>query len=61
MLASDTLAKWLLGQVQQGNSARWIPLITCGNAGEFEQRIRQEFYADHVDDDDVTMLIIPIS
>lgn len=61
VLATDTLAKWLLGQVQQGNAGRWIPLLTCGNAGEFEQRIRQEFYADHVDDDDVTMLMIPIS
>lgn len=61
VLASDTLAKWLLGQVQQGNAGRWMPLITCGDAGEFEQRIRREFYADHVDDDDVTMLMIPIA
>ena len=61
VLASDTLAKWLLGQAQQGNSGRWIPLLTSGDAGEFEQRIRKEFYADRVEDDDVTMLIIPIS
>lgn len=60
VLATDTLAKWLLGQVQQGNASRWMPLITCRDASEFEQRIRHEFYADHVDDDDVTMLIIPI-
>ncbi len=61
VLASDTLAKWLLGQVQQGDAARWMPLITCNNAAEFEQRIRQAFYADHVEDDDITMLVIPIS
>ena len=61
VLASDTLAKWLLGQVRQGNASRWMPLLTCEDAGEFEQQIRNEFYIDHVEDDDVTMLIIPIS
>ncbi len=61
VLASDTLAKWLLAQVQQGNTSRWIPLLTCADAGKFEQQIRHEFYIDHVEDDDVTMLIIPIA
>ena len=60
VLASDTLAKWLLGQVQQGNANRWMPLLTCEDAGEFEQQIRNEFYIDHIEDDDLTMLIIPI-
>ena len=61
VMASDTLAKWLLTQVQSGNSARWLPVISCTDSVEFEQRIRHEFQQDNVEDDDITMLVIPIS
>jgi hypothetical protein len=60
VLASDTLAKWLLTQAQQ-HTRKYIPLLTCTNLDEFERRIRHELHDDHIEDDDLTMLIIPIA
>jgi len=59
VLASDTLAKWLLTQVQQ-QTDRWMPLLTGIASAEFEQRIRQEFHQGRIEDDDLTMLVIPV-
>src|SRR5713226_520177 len=60
VLASDTMAKWLLVQVHK-NGDRWLPLLTSGSASEFEQRIRQELFSGQIEDDDLTMLVIPIT
>ena len=59
VLASDSLAKWLLAQVYQ-NSDKWLPLITCTSLQEFEQRVRAELHNGQIEDDDLTMLVIPI-
>ena len=59
VLASHTLAKWLLTQVQQ-HSDRWRPLLSGISTAEFEQYIRTELHNDCIEDDDLTMLIIPI-
>jgi hypothetical protein len=60
VLATDTLAKWLLTQVQQ-NTDKWAPLLTNTSSDVFEQYIRQEFKSGQIEDDDLTLLIIPIS
>ena len=60
VLATDSLAKWLLAQVYQ-NSNKWLPLITCNSPEEFEQRIRTELHNGQIEDDDLTMLVIPIA
>lgn len=59
VLASDTLAKWLLMQVHH-HTDRWKPLLSGMTPAEFEQHIRTELHNDHIEDDDLTMLIIPI-
>ena len=59
LLATDTLAKWLLTQVEL-QTKRWIPLLTITAHSEFEQYIRREFRRDQVEDDDLTMLVIPL-
>lgn len=59
VLASHTLAKWLLTQVQQ-HTDRWRPLLSGITPAEFEQYIRTEFHNGRIEDDDLTMLIIPI-
>jgi hypothetical protein len=60
VLASGSLAKWLLAQVYQ-NSNKWLPLITCNSLQEFEQRVRAELHNGQIEDDDLTMLVIPIT
>ena len=60
VLATDTLAKWLLTQARQ-RTHKYIPLLTSTDPDAFEQRIRYELHHDHIEDDDLTMLIIPIS
>ena len=60
VLTTDTLAKWLLQQIEQ-DTRRWMPLLSISDPGAFEQHIRREFHSDQVDDDDLTMLVIPIS
>ena len=59
VLDSDTLAKWLLTQVLH-HTDRWKPLLSGITPAEFEQHIRTELHNDHIEDDDLTMLIIPI-
>lgn len=59
VLATDTVAKWLLTQIQENNK-RWVPLLNITDTNEFERHIRREFHRDQVEDDDLTMLIIPI-
>ncbi len=60
VLASDTVAKWLLAQLQQ-NTDTWMPLLTSTTSTEFEQRMRYEARCGRIEDDDLTMLIIPVS
>lgn len=59
VLATDTLAKWILTQIER-NSDRWQLLLSITDPGAFEQHIRREFHRDRVEDDDLTMLVIPI-
>lgn len=59
VLATDTLAKWLLTQIEQ-DTRRWNPLLLISDTAAFEQHIRREFHRDQVEDDDLTMLVIPI-
>jgi len=60
VLATDTLAKWLLKQIER-DTRRWTPLLSISDPGAFEQHIRRELQRDQVEDDDLTMLVIPIS
>jgi hypothetical protein len=60
VLATDTLAKWLLTQVQQ-KTDRWVPLLTNRSPDEFERRMRIELHYERIEDDDLTMLIIPVT
>lgn len=60
VLTTDTLAKWLLTQIEQ-DTRRWNPLLSISDPDTFEQHIRREFHRDHAEDDDLTMLIIPIT
>lgn len=60
VLTTDTLAKWLLKQIEQ-DTRRWIPLLSISDPGAFEQHIRRELQRDQVEDDDLTMLVIPIT
>ncbi len=59
VLATDALAKWLLMRVYQ-NSNKWLPLLSSNSAAEFEQRVREELHNGLLEDDDLTMLVIPI-
>ena len=59
VLTTDTLAKWMLAQIEHKVN-RWQALLAITTAGEFEQYIRREFRRDGVEDDDVTMLIVPV-
>jgi len=60
VLATDALAKWLLMRVYQ-NSNKWLPLLSSNSAAEFEQRVREELHNGLLEDDDLTMMVIPIA
>lgn len=60
VLATGALAKWLLMRVYQ-NSNTWLPLLSSSSAAEFEQRVREELRNGLLEDDDLTMLVIPIA
>jgi hypothetical protein len=59
VLATDTLAKWILTQIEQQTN-RWQSLLSLITFDDFEHFIRSEFHRNQVEDDDVTMLVIPI-
>ena len=58
VLATDALAKWLLTQVYQ-NTNKWLPLLSS-SAVEFERHMRSELQQGLLENDDVTMMVIPI-
>ena len=60
VLATDALAKWLLMRVYQ-NSNKWLSLLGINSAAEFEQRVREELHNGLLEDDDLTLLVIPIA
>jgi len=60
VLASDTVAKWLLTQVQQ-NTDTWMPLLTSITSTEFARRMRYEARRGRIEDDDLTILVIPVA
>ncbi len=59
VLATDTLAKCLLARIEQGTDG-WQALLAASTSEDFEGYLRREFQRDHVEDDDVTMLLIPL-
>lgn len=59
VLASDTLAKWLMTQMQQQNT-KWTLFLHSTNNTELEQYLRDELHNNRLEDDDLTMLVIPL-
>jgi len=59
VLTSDTLAKWLLTQIEQQTNL-WQPLLDIKELHNFEEYIREELHQGHIEDDDLTMLVIPV-
>lgn len=59
VLTSDTLAKWFLTQIEQ-HTNRWQPFLALTELQSFEQRIREELHQGRIEDDDLTMLVIPV-
>ncbi len=59
VLATDTLARWIWAQIELQTN-RWQLLLTLQTLDEFEAYLRSEFRRDQVEDDDVTMLVIPL-
>ena len=59
VLTSDTLAKWFLTQIEQQTN-RWQPFLAITELQSFEQRIREELHQARIEDDDLTMLVIPV-
>jgi hypothetical protein len=59
ILASATLAQWLLLQVEQ-NTGLWVPFLNITDPKEFEYRMRHELHAGRIQDDDLTMLSIAV-
>ncbi len=60
VLATDTLAKWIIMQLQY-QMTTWTLLLDSTDAALHEQMLRQELHANRMEDDDLTMLVIPIS
>lgn len=60
VLATDALAKWLLQQVQL-NTGACNRLLALADVSAFEAFIRHAVPHGQIDDDDLTMLILPIS
>lgn len=59
VLTSDTLARWLLTQIEQQTN-RWQPLLSFKELHDFEEYIREELHQGRIEDDDLTMLVIPV-
>ncbi|HEY0753824.1 MAG TPA: hypothetical protein VGD98_07685 [Ktedonobacteraceae bacterium] len=59
VLATDTLAKWILTQIER-QTQHWQCLLSPLTPAEFAVSMRREFQRDQSEDDDITMLVIPI-
>lgn len=59
ILATDTLAKWLLSQVQHQEKA-WTLLLDSTDSSLHERLLRHELHENRMEDDDLTMLVIPV-
>ena len=60
MLATDTLAKWILMQLEQ-HMTTWTQLLDSTDTTLHEQMLRQELHANQMEDDDLTMLVISVA
>ena len=60
VLATDTLSKWILMQLQSGKKD-WTVLLDSTDKALHEQMLRHELHENRMEDDDVTMLVIPIT
>ena len=60
VLATDTLAKWILMQLQSGKKD-WTVLLDSTDKALHEQMLRHELHENRIENDDVTMLVIPIA
>ncbi|HCI80012.1 MAG TPA: hypothetical protein DHW02_09995, partial [Ktedonobacter sp.] len=59
VLATASLAQWILMQVQQ-HQMQWTTLLESTNSAFHEQMLRSEQHANRLGNGDVTMLVIPI-
>ena len=59
ILASGTIAQWLLRQVEQ-DTGLWVPFLNIIDPKEFEYRMREEQHAGRIEDDDLTVLSIAV-
>lgn len=60
VLATATLAQWILMQVQMQGSI-WTMLLDSTNQAAHQQMLRSEQHANRLGNDDVTMLVIPVT
>lgn len=59
ILATGTIARWLLWQIEQ-NTGRWVPFLNITHPKVFEQYMREEQHAGRIEDEDLTMLSIVV-
>lgn len=59
VLASDTMAKWLLAQQNNAHNL-WKEMLTNTEQAYFEKIVREERIRGRMEDDDLTLLVIPI-
>ena len=59
VLASSTIAQWLLRQVEQ-HTDLWVPFLNVSDPKDFEYGMRQELHAGRIEDDDLTVLSIVV-
>ena len=59
ILASSTIARWLLRQVEQ-HTDLWVPFLNVSDPKDFEYGMRQELYAGRIEDDDLTVVSITV-
>jgi hypothetical protein len=59
ILATGTIARWLLRQIEQ-NTGHWVPFLNITDPEVFAQYLRQEQQAGRIEDEDLTMLSIAV-
>jgi hypothetical protein len=59
VLTSDALAKWILTQIEQGRP-EWQKILSMQNAREFAHHIDKARTHWGLEDDDITLLMVPV-
>jgi hypothetical protein len=60
LLATDAIAKWLLQQLQSGQEDWYCLLDPTTTSSAFARLIFMERAAGRLEDDDVTILVVPL-